>query len=97
MRNFCEKPFVYFYHLKLKEAGSVELFNQSTAELPPKVVSVSGAIQPECLDLSNNDDESSISIRSRKSYDEVIVKIAESFDKRSMSVMEGDQNRSIIR
>ena len=60
MRNFCEKPFVYFYHLKLKEAGSVELFNQSTAELPPKVVSVSGAIQPECLDLSNNDDESSI-------------------------------------
>ena len=20
MRNFCEKPFVYFYHLKLKEA-----------------------------------------------------------------------------
>jgi len=91
MENFCEKAFVYFYHLKLKEAGSVELFNQSCAELPPTVVSVSGAIQPECLDLTNNDDESSISTRSRKSYDEIIVTIAESFEKRAMSVMERDE------
>ena len=29
MQNFCDKAFCYFYHLKLKEAGSVELFNQS--------------------------------------------------------------------
>ena len=58
MQNFCDKAFVFFYHLKLKEVGSVELYNQSCAELPPTVVSVSGAIKGECLDLTINDDES---------------------------------------
>ena len=91
MQNFCDKAFVYFYHLKLKEAGSVELFNQSCAELPPTVFSVSGAIKGECLDLTINDDESSISTRSKKSYDEVIVKIAESFEKRAVRTMERDE------
>jgi len=91
MMNFCEKPFVYFYHLKLKEAGSVELFTQSCAELPPKIVSLSGSIQPECLDLTNNDDESSISTRTKKSHDSIILKMAESFDKHSTRMMESCQ------
>ena len=91
MQKFCDKAFVYYYHLKLKEAGSVELFNQSCADLPPTVVAVSGAIKGECLDLTINDDESSISTRSKKSYDEVIVKIAESFDKRAGRTMERDE------
>ena len=52
---------------------------------------MSGAIKGECLDLTINDDESSISTRSKKSYDEVIVKIAESFDKRAGRTMERDE------
>ena len=91
MRNFCEKPFVYFYHLKLKEAGSVELFTQSCAELPPTVVAVSGAIKGECLDLTINDDESSISTRSKKSCDEAFVEIAQSFKKRAWRTMKRDE------
>jgi len=76
-----------FYHLKLKEAGSMELFNQSCAELPPTALSVSGAIRPECLDLSNDDS----STRPRKRFDDFIWRIAESFEKRAKYVMTRDE------
>jgi len=46
------------------------------------------------LDLNNNDDESSISTRTRKSHDDIMVKMVESFDKHSTTMKDSYQQIS---